>query len=43
MNKGIAGLPIYLDEEIEVLSSLDKNDYLQHFEKCSVELYMDST
>jgi len=36
-------LPINFDNEIEVLSSLEKNDYLQHFENCLVEFYKDST
>jgi hypothetical protein len=36
-------LPINFDNEIDILSSLKKNEYLQHFENCLVEFYKDST
>lgn len=36
-------LPINFDDEIEILSSLKRDDYLQHFENCLVEFYKDST
>ncbi len=36
-------LPINFDNEIEILSSLNKDDYLPHFENCLVEFYKDST
>lgn len=32
-----------LDREMDVLSTLDKNDYMIHFQKCMADFYEDST
>lgn len=32
-----------LDREMEVLSALDKDDYMIHFQKCMADFYEDST
>lgn len=34
---------VNLDREMEVLSALDKNDYMVHFQKCMADFYEDST
>lgn len=33
---------VNLDREMEVLSALDKNDYMVHFQKCMADFYEDS-
>jgi uncharacterized tellurite resistance protein B-like protein len=34
---------VNLDKEIEVLSALDPDDYMIHFQKCMADFYQDST
>lgn len=36
-------VPINFDNEIEVLSSLPKDEYHNHFENCLIAFYQDST
>jgi hypothetical protein len=43
LKKNFPPLPINFDNEIDILSTLKKNDYLKHFENCLVEFYKDST